>query len=149
MTLLEFNIKKPKILPSEFLHVGWIKYLIAVNEQDWKKYAKQGTSETISPDDVDANSPDACAWCAIGAFCAALDIRSDYGCMSDKYHELFRFLHRLDTLKNLGFYEHVDDDDDEGWYNIQSLIGYNDEEAKSLEDILEIVESIELHLGWR
>ena len=147
MTLQEFDIQKPKILPSEFLRIGWIKDLVAVNEQEWKIYLNQGSDASISIDGVDANSPDACAWCAIGAFCAALDIRSDYDAMSDKYHDLFRFLHRYSTLLDLGFYENIDDD--EGWNDIKSLISYNDEDAQSLEDILEVIEAIELYLGWR
>ncbi len=149
MTLQEFDIEKPKVLPSEFLRIGWVKDLIAVNEQEFKLYLNQGPDESVSLDGVDANSSEACAWCGIGAFCAALDIRSDYGSMNDKYHDFMRFLRRLDTLQGLGFYEHIEDDEDEGWNNINSLIGYNDEEAQTLEDILEVVESIELYLGWR
>lgn len=130
-TLQELNIEKPNVLPSEFLRIGWIKDILAIAEN----------KEDISP-----NSNEAVGWCILGSFCAALDIESEYPRMYDKYDDFMASLRHEELLSYLGF---IDKDEKiETFGPTISIVTFNDE-AKDVLEILEIVESIELHLGWR
>ena len=46
-------------------------------------------------DDISPNSPNAVAWCATGAFCAALDVRGEYNVhIGEGYLDFFQFLRK-------------------------------------------------------
>ncbi len=128
MILQEFNIEKPKVLPSEFLRIGWTTGRMAESDEVFE----EDVEEYIS---VEPNSIKAVKWCAMGAFCASLDILSEWR-FDEDYHDLYHFLAHYKLLRDLGF----DLEND-------SITGYND--TMPFENVLEVVEAIELHLGWR
>ncbi len=132
--LPEIEIEKPKVLPSEFLRIGWIKNTLAHSQ--------------IERDNIEPNHPDADQWCALGAFCAALDIEDNLTLPK----RIKEFLGDIYLLVDMGFsiYSRGDQYKEDGRNGYDAgLTEFNDTWAQSVEEVLEIVEAIELHLGWR